>query len=158
MNVFRIFLVNCLVISGVACVAEPHKESFNVEKAAGYNPVIPALKSYLVAQDATKGQHHLCIIGYVEPISGGAGKNNIAWVFWREGNRLTLWEPAAEGVELKDSLKHSHRDLDIAKDVAARTDEVGGSTYKASVAWVEEVKNDCQKRGKSYEILVTENT
>lgn len=154
MNVFRIFLVNCLFMSSVACVAEPHKESFNVEKAASYNPVIPALKSYLVEQDATKGKHHLCVIGYVEPISGGVGKNNIAWVFWREGNRLTLWEPAGEGFEPKDSLKHSRRDLDIAKDVTAKTEEVGSSTYKESIAWVEDVKNDCQKRGKSYEILI----
>lgn len=153
MNVFRIFLVNCLFMSGVACVAEPHKESFNVEKAAGYNPVVPALKSYLVAQDATKGQQHLCVIGYVEPVSDGIGKNNIAWVFWREGNRLTLWEPAAEGFEPKDSLKHSRRDLGIAKDVTAKT-EVGSSTYKESSAWVENVKKDCQKRGKSYEILI----
>lgn len=154
MNVFRMFLVNFLFMSSVACVAEPRKESFNVEKAAGYNPVIPALKSYLVAQDATKGQQHLCVIGYVEPINGGTGKNNIAWVYWHEGNRLTLWEPAAEGFEPKDSLKHSRRDLDIVKDVTAKTEEVGSSTYKESIAWVEDVKKDCQKRGKSYEILI----
>jgi len=141
-------------MSSVACVAEPHKESFNVEKAAGYNPVVPALKSYLVAQEATKGPHHLCVIGYVEPISGGAGKDNIAWVFWREGNRLTLWEPAAEGFEPKDSLTHSRRDLDLVKDVTAKTEGVGSSTYKESIAWVEDVKKDCQKRGNSYEILI----
>lgn len=154
MNVFRIFLVNCLFISSVACVAEPQKESFNVEKTAGYNPVVPALKSYLVAQDANKGQQHLCVIGYVEPISGGTGKNKIAWVYWQEGNRLTLWEPAAEGFEPKDSLNHSRRDLDIAKDVTAKTEEVGSSTYKESIAWVEDVKKDCQKRGKSYQIII----
>jgi hypothetical protein len=154
MNVLRVFLVNCLFVSSIGCVAEPHKKSFNVEKTAGYNPVIPALESYLVAQDATKGQHHLCVIGYVEPMSEGAGKNNIAWVLWHEGNRLTLWEPAAEGFESKDSLKHSRRDLDIEKDVAATTEEVGSSTYKVSAAWVEDVKSDCQKRGESYEILI----
>ena len=154
MNVLRIFLVNCLFMSSVACVAEPHKESFNVDKAAGYKPVVPALKSYLVAQDATKGQHHLCVIGYVEPISDSAEKNNIAWVFWREGNRLTLWEPAAEGFEPKDSLKHSRRDLDIAKDVTTKTEEAGSSTYKESIEWAEDVQNDCQKRGQSYEILI----
>ncbi|MES2674601.1 MAG: hypothetical protein V4660_10195 [Pseudomonadota bacterium] len=154
MNVFRIFLVNCLFISSVACVAEPQKESFNVEKAAGYNPVLPALKSYLVAQDAKKGQQHLCVMGYVEPISGGTGKNKIAWVYWQEGNRLTLWEPAAEGFEPKDTLNHSRRDLDIVKDVTATTGKVGSSTYKESIAWVEDVKKDCQKRGKSYQIII----
>ena len=154
MKVFRLFLVNCLLISSVACVAEPQKESFNVEKTTGYNPVAPALKSYLVGQDATKGQQHLCVIGYVEPTSEGTGKNKIAWVYWREGNRLTLWEPAAEGFEPKDTLKHSRRDLDIAKDVTAKNEAVGSSTYKESFAWVEDVKKDCQKRGKSYEILI----
>ena len=154
MNVFRIFLVNCLFMSSVACVAEPQKEIFNVEKAPGYNPVLPALESYLAAQDATKGQQTLCVIGYVEPKSDGAGKNNVAWVYWREGNRLTQWEPAAEGFEPKDSLKHSRRDLDLAKDVVAKPEDVGSSTYKVSSAWVADVKKDCQKRGKSYEIII----
>ena len=130
MNVFRLFLVNCLFISSVACSAALQKESFDVEKAAGYKPVTPALKSYLEVQDAVKGQQHLCVIGYVEPINGSTEKNKIAWVYCQEGNRLILWEPAAEGFELKDSLKHSRRDLDIAKDVTARTEEVGSSTYK----------------------------
>jgi len=141
-------------MSSVACVAELQKESFNVEKATGYNPVAPALKSYLEAQDAVKGKQHLCVIGYLEPITGGTGKNKIAWVYWREGNRLTLWEPAAEGFEPKDSLKHSRRDLDIAKDVTTKSEEVGSSTYKESITWVEDVKKDCQKRGKSYEISI----
>lgn len=45
-------------------------------------------------------------------------------------------------------------ELDIAKDVTANTKEVGGNTYNQSIAWVEDVKKDCQKRGKSYEILI----
>jgi hypothetical protein len=40
------------------------------------------------------------------------------------------------------------------KDVTATTEEIGSSTYKVSIAWVEGVKKDCQKRGKSYEILM----
>lgn len=154
MKVFCRLWVNCLFISSVACVAQAQNGIFNVDKAAGYHPVAPALKAYLLAQNASKGRQHICVIGYVGSISNGIWANKIAWVYWREGNHLTLWEPAAAGFKPKDTLKHARRDLAIEQDVSAKKGAVGSSTYKESMAWVEGIKKDCQKRGKSYEILM----
>ncbi len=153
-TLLRIALVFFLFVYSVAWAISPQKEIFAVERMAGFTPVVPAIRAYLALHGAAKGLHHICVIGYVERSDGSADENKIAWLHWREGNRLTLWEPAREGGESKDLLNHSRRDLDISKDVLATQDDIGSSTYKVSYAWVDGVEKDCQKRGKSYVIRV----
>jgi hypothetical protein len=126
------------------------KKTFTVERASGFNPVPVALEAFLVKQKAAIGPHSLCVIGYVEKRSAASPTTKIAWVHWREGNRLTLWEPAAKGFESKDTLIRSRRDLDLTKDIAESAEAVGSSTYLVSRNWFDAINKDCKKRGKTY--------
>jgi hypothetical protein len=126
------------------------KKIFTVERTSGFKPVPVALEAFLVKQKAAMGAHSLCVIGYVEKRSAASPITKIAWVHWREGNRLTLWEPAAKGFESKDSLIRSRRDLDLTKDIAESAEAVGSSTYLVSRHWFDAINKDCNKRGKTY--------
>jgi hypothetical protein len=130
------------------------KKTFAVERANGFKPVSAALDAYLVKHEAAKGSHSLCVIGYVEPRNTESPSRKVARVHWREGNRLTLWEPAAKGFESRDTLIRSRRHLDLAKDVAATAEAASGSTYLVSRAWIDAIDRDCKRRGKTYSIVV----
>jgi hypothetical protein len=126
------------------------KKTFTVERASGFKPVPVALEAFLVKQKAAIGPHSLCVIGYIEKRSAASPPTKIAWVHWREGNRLTLWEPAAKGFESKETLIRSRRDLDLTKDIAESAEAVGSSTYLVSRNWFDAINKDCNKRGKTY--------
>jgi hypothetical protein len=126
------------------------KKTFTVERASGFKPVPVALEAFLVKQKAAMGAHSLCVIGYVEKRSAASPTTKIAWVHWHEGNRLTLWEPAAKGFESKDTLIRSRRDLDLTKDIAESAEAVGSSTYRVSRNGFDAINKDCKKRGKTY--------
>ncbi len=133
-----------------ATTATMPKKTFAVERAGGFKPVPIALEAFLVKQKAAAGPHSLCVIGYVEKKSAASSSTKVAWVHWREGNRLTLWEPAAKGFESKDTLIRSRRDLDLTKDVEESAVAIGASTYLVSRNWVSAIDQDCKKRGKTY--------
>jgi len=101
-----------------------------------------AALSRLVAEHAprVRGPQHFCTIGY----RGGEGAN--AWVYWREANRLILWQGGAED----DALLHSTRSLDLAADVVATEADIAGSTYRVTRAWVAARLADCAARGDHY--------
>ena len=126
------------------------KKTFTVERASGFKPVPAALEAFLVKQKAANGSHSLCVIGYVEKSSAASPTTKIAWVRWREGNRLALWEPAAKGFESKDTLIRSRRNLDLTTDIAESAEAVGSSTYRVSRNWFDALDKDCKKRGKTY--------
>ena len=152
MRCFRIALVLLLPICTLACATSQPSETFVVDNAVGFTPVAPSLHAYLVKKSANKGQHHFCVIGYIQS-SGDVAGNKIAWVKWAEGNRLILWEPAGNGFESKDTLIHSRRSLDLTKDIVATQKEIGSSTFLETREWVNAVEKDCQKRGKNYQII-----
>jgi hypothetical protein len=72
---------------------------------------------------------------------GGDGYE-IAWVIWRSGDRLVLWEENTEG------LKHSRRDLSLSEDVVATQAEIGTSTYLVDRQWVNNLERQCAAFGR----------
>lgn len=93
------------------------------------------------------------MIGYLEP-SDGEEVSKVSWVKWKEGNRLVFWEPAAHGFDPKDTLVHSRRNIDLAKDLVAGQEEIGSSTFLQTREWASAIERDCQKHGKHYQIIV----
>ncbi len=145
-------IVACFTFVNVCTAANsPPKKVFVVERTSGFKPVPAALEAYLAKQEAARGLHSLCVIGYIEK-KNAASPGKMAWVHWREGNRLALWEPAAKGFESKDTLIRSRRNLDLNKDVAANAEAANGSTYLVTRDWVDAIDHDCKQRGKTYTV------
>jgi hypothetical protein len=97
-----------------------------------------------VDERAGAGEHHFCIVG-IEGASDWA-----AWVHWREGNRLILWEPLDSypgDPLLHHDLLASRRSLDLAKDAVPDPEDVGTSTYLVTRAWAESVIDTCSRVG-----------
>jgi hypothetical protein len=138
---------------GCGAYASP-KQMFKPDLQAGFKPVAFALQALVSTQRSTGSAQHFCVIGYqIKPEEEPFSK--IAWVYWKEQNTLTYWEPAAGGVESKDTLLHSRRQLDLAQDVVATQAEVGSSSYLVSRDWVDSTLNDCSKRGTFYTLTGT---
>jgi hypothetical protein len=63
-----------------------------------------------------------------------------AWVIWRQGRRLILWEGHAD-------LDSSRRTIDLDSNVRLSEDYLNGSTYLVTKAWVDRVTSTCDRFG-----------
>jgi hypothetical protein len=63
-----------------------------------------------------------------------------AWVIWRQGRQMILWEGQPD-------LDDSRRDLHLASDVVPTEDDLHGSTYRVTKAWVERMTAACEQSG-----------
>ena len=143
-----------LVVLGVAgaCLAVQQAEAFfSVRKHAGYPAPERALEE-LVAQKGTVPSNHFCVVGYRR--SSG---DDHAWVHWKEGRVLVLWEPAAD-VKYPASLTTSRRFLNLDRDVVDSEADVKGSTYLVTRAWVKQVADDCTRNGDQFVVNRTAPT
>jgi hypothetical protein len=126
------------------------KKTFNVEVTTGYKPVRGALKSLLASQRTANTRQHFCVIGYVSDQDASPTPSKMAWVYWREKQKLILWVAAAQGFESKETLLRSRRSLDLVTDVVPTDADIAGSTYHVSKTWVNALLKDCKDRGMSY--------
>lgn len=92
------------------------------------------------------GPQHFCAIGYRGP------EGVVAWVHWREANRLIFWLGKGDGSAAADALLRSNRNLDLNADVVATEADVAGSTYLVTRAWVAAKLADCAAKGDKYNI------
>jgi hypothetical protein len=99
----------------------------------------------LLDQRGASGTHEFCVVAFRE------GKEERAWVWWKQGNALILWEPET-GPDAALALVHSRRFLDLEKDVVATDEEIAGSTYRVSHPWVTSLLRNCEMHGKSFRI------
>lgn len=142
----------CFVLLAMlmACRTEVATPVFDTRApGSGYGDAAPALQMFLEKrQEVATGQpQHFCVVG---TISEDGAKT--AWVHWREGNMLILWEPGDEY-----QLARSRRKLDLATDVAATEGELNGSTYIVTRTWVNAITSACQRTGAHYLVEKTNN-
>ena len=136
----------CLAWAACAAQASP-APAFMAESEPGFRPVGPALVAYLDAQPASAvagGPQRFCVLGR------GQGDSRHAWVIWLSGQRLVHWEPAAAGVDPKETLVHSRRDLDLRRDVVDSTNALRGSSYLIARPWLNRLQAECRHRGQQY--------
>lgn len=131
-------LLAALVLA-TAAAAVP---TFDTRRAAGFGDAQVPLRAYLTGRRRA-GSQHFCVVGYRQP--GGRQ----AWVHWREGRRLVLWEPTGAG---REALRFSRRDLDLRRDVVAGEAALAGSSYRVTRAWVAGVLADCARAGTRYAV------
>ncbi len=89
------------------------------------------------------GRNDFCVVGY------RAGDTKMAWVIWRQGRQIILWDGGAT------TLASSRRTIDLRRDVVKSGQDVGGSTYLTPRAWVDELNLVCKQRGKNVRIEKT---
>jgi hypothetical protein len=77
-----------------------------------------------------------CILGY---LTGDNLKN--AFVIWRQGRRIIVWDGGDQ------SLADSQRIINLRSDVVPTENDVHGSTYLVTKAWVAEVTASCGRNG-----------
>jgi hypothetical protein len=151
------FLATIQVLAATSVTASdtPSRYSvFKVDRQQGFVPVKPALLAYLSGQSAKAGMHRLCVIGYDINRQVNSPADNIAWVYWQQGNRLVYWEPVIDGFESKETLIRSRRNLDLTQDVVASDANIAGSTYLISRSWLDDLLTDCKRRGRTYKIKI----
>lgn len=108
---------------------------FDVRKHRYFSTYDSVVGSYL-REHSPHRKAQACVTGL-----GGDGYE-IAWVIWRGGDRLVLWEENTEG------LKHSRRDLSLSEDVVATQAEIGTSTYLVDRQWVNNLERQCAAFGR----------
>ena len=117
----------------------------SVKGVAGFeNP--EKLLRQLVLTKRGGSYNTFCILGFED--SAGI---RLAWVYWKEGRALILWEPATP----QTPLSLSQRYLDLRKDVVESEAELKGSTYLVTRAWVNETVSACSKIGDKYTIRIS---
>lgn len=77
----------------------------------------------------------ICIVGYIEH-----GNVKTAWVIWHQRRKIILWEG-------QNDLDWSRRILDLKKDVVPTENDLHGSTYLVTKAWVKQLTTDCAHSG-----------
>ncbi len=119
---------------------------FNARKDKSLGNAGPALNEYLNAQPPSQqAKHHFCVVGY-----DNGNNAKLAYVYWREGQKLILWEGSRFPEYAAQSLILSRRQLDLTQDVVATEADIAGSTYLVTKAWVAGVATDCAKQGTKY--------
>lgn len=83
-----------------------------------------------------KATNHFCIIGYQ------ADTSKSAWVLWREGGEILLWEG-------NTNLDLSRRIIHLKSDVVPTDKDLHGSTYLVTKAWVALLSKSCESSGRT---------
>lgn len=121
--------------------------SFAPSSDPAFGDAAPAIRRLLAeATPRPVGPQHFCAIGYRD------AEGTVAWVHWREGDRLIFWLGRGDGSAPDDSLVLSNRKLDLKTDVVATEADVAGSTYLVTRAWVAAKLADCAAKGDKYTI------
>jgi hypothetical protein len=130
-----LLIVGLLWTGAAAFAAEQLPVVFDVNGDPGFAGYHAPLVAFLKAQHA-HGSAHVCILG-----EQSADGTKSAWVIWREGRKMLLWDGGDA------SMVGARRVLDLRRDVVATDAAVGGSTYLVTRAWVDEQMRLCNLRG-----------
>ena len=113
-------------------------------KEADVFPQAEKVLEALVKEKADVTTNHL----YVSPVKK-VGKDEFAWVYWKEKRQLIRWEPF-DAKRWKKALLYSRQVLDIDKDVVPTAEDIKGSTYLVDEDWACRTIGDCMKNGREY--------
>ena len=148
------FVITISFLPSTAAIAQEATDTFfDTRKAQYFGDATAALAEYLKSeQPLAQRHHHFCVVGYQ-----GRDKTRRAYVHWREGHKLILWEGSTDPDHASESIKNSRRQLDLSKDVVKSEADVGGSSYLVTESWVAKVKADCAKHGNTYSVSSSQN-
>ena len=122
---------------------------FQVEGDPHFGSPRALLRRFLLDSHASGATpQHFCVLGREL-----ANRDRTALIFWREGNKLILWE----GQQPPWRLFLSRRLWDLRRDVVDTPREVNGSSYLLTRDWVEEMRHACALEGESLTVAAAEH-
>ena len=142
-SILLLFAFTVFLCGYHAFAQEGAQQTFLVSKTPGFsNP--RAVLQKLVTRKGKARRNSFCVIGYQFPDG-----DKSAWVYWREGKAIILWEPTENDI---NDLTLSRRYLRLTKDVVENESQVQGSTYLVTRQWVNSLLRDCQARGEKFTV------
>jgi hypothetical protein len=123
-----------LVTLAVAFAQEPSQlKLFGLTSDADFRNYKQVVTAY-ARKHRPYAENTFCVLGF-------QSDDNLkgAWVIWPEGKQIVLWEGG--------ELDSSRRKLDLKTDVVATEEDLHGSTYRVTQAWVKEVTALCGRSG-----------
>ena len=129
-----------------ACSGEPalavldHPEThptFDLRKSRYFSNYRSVVGNYLRLKSPRR-RARACVIGFTIN-----GEDDTAWIIWRGGGRLILWEGGGD-----DNLEHSRRNLSLRDDFVPTGSDIGTSTYLESRTWLASLERRCATVGR----------
>jgi hypothetical protein len=135
-------MIALALISLLLAAADDHGAPFDQRRDPAFGDARGAIRRFLgSAVPRPRGPQHFCVVGYRDADS------RRAWVQWREGNALILWEGSADPAHADEALVTSRRQFDLNMDVVSTRADVAGSTYRIDRFWLDRTLADCVARG-----------
>jgi hypothetical protein len=114
-----------------------HLQTFELRGSRYFSNYNAVVARYL-RQKSPHRRARACIVGLKVD-----GRSNTAWMIWRGGSSLILWEGGGE-----NDLNRSRRNLSLRRDVVASDAAIGTSTYLVSRPWVAALERKCARSGR----------
>lgn len=124
-----------VVAAPAAASGDAEAHVFDVKADKDFSDFRKPLASFLRSRHA-RLPTSVCLLGE-QHVDG----TKSAWVIWRSGHTMLLWEGGTS------SMAASRRLLDLSHDVVVSDDEVAGSTYLVTRAWVARQTERCRQVG-----------
>lgn len=120
------------------------QDPFSVPEDPGFRPVEATLRTLLDRRHQGRVSH-FCVIG--QRLDDGSRQ---AWVHWREGRAIILWEPVLDGVA---NLRWSRRYLRLGRDIVPDDDpRLSSSTYLTGIGWFRDLVAQCNAMGSTFRL------
>ena len=114
-----------------------------------------AVRYYLAFHHRSQAMNHLCFVGYYQKPSPHSPEGTaIAYVYWKEGNRLIFW-PGTTAETPDYSLTIPAHDLGWDKDTVEREDQLYGDHLITRAFW-KSVVSDCYAHGETITVAPAE--
>jgi hypothetical protein len=107
---------------------------FDVSTAPDFQDYKRVLTNYARKHNPKSG-NDFCVVGYLT-----SDDLKSAWVIWQQKRKIILWEG-------QNDLDLSRRRLDLKSDVVPTENDLHGSTYLVTKAWVKKITDACERSG-----------
>jgi len=139
----RSVLVSLLVAS-TANAQSTGERVIPIKNVPTFKNPMPSLQAYVQQYSKARGPQHFCVVAY-----RATDGDQWAYVFWREGHQLILWNEVTDPKDATHALLYSRRVWDLDTDVVATPAEIHYSTYLIDRPWVRKVSDACDRGGTS---------
>ena len=150
-NPFRTiaFTILVLIMAGLSlplfCEDRVAKEpinyrTFDVKTDVDFRNYKDVIRQFVTKQQP-ETSNDFCIVGYLTD-----DNSKQAWILWHQGKQIILWESQ------ETNLDFSRRRINLETDVVETDDDLQGSTYLVTRAWVNSLTNTCNRVGTKLQI------
>jgi len=138
-----------LMVCGLPCLAQSEVISrTSIYDHPDYSEPMPALRE--LVREKARGRRNTFYISKVQTFSNGYDH---AWVYWKEGNALILWEPFLTGTDREHELVWSSRYLRFGKEIVPPERYYEGSDFLTWMKDGREIADECVRDGVKFVVI-----